>query len=415
MPSQYFWTPPKRNTEDPQRPPLPGMERAAPRVKPGTREYHQAGNHEVWGALAHPSLHEYNPFLNHPGDRGDDAQDHETGHSWAREDGGLHETYERYDDTVPKMSPDRAERTVRKGIEKSTPAIAVSHHALHQILGSGRVKSQFETNTSRGMLSPHARASVENQMFGYPEDLPAHARPVYGYLTHNPSVQHRGVTAYGEHSLVLHRPRVWHRTTAFVGDSLDQRYSGHSVHPAQDFRLSGIPHHLDPKDFHLDSENRDHDIPYTEAQFHGGVGLRDVHYAVLHSPGKWARDHDSMAKHDTLKKALDHHRVPWVNMEDGKPTEWEHHEAALRVNIQRGAIMQPKHKMQVIGQQGEGRYLIDLGHDNEHGHRQAQVADINTGKLHTPMSKDSILARGYWEDPSFPVDVDDVLPHVTPE
>lgn len=414
MSPRYEWTPPNRNTEDPDRPALPGMpELKAPRITPHHPQYGRAHSSEVWGSLAHPDLTEHNPFLNDPQEK-EEEHGEQPGQLWRQESGGYHDRYEDYDN-VPEADPDKVERRVQRAIGKALPAIAISHHALGKVLDSGRLKSQFETYTSGGSLAPESRQDVEHKMFGYPHELPHHARPIYGYLTHNPAAQHPGARGYGEHTLILHRPRIWHRTSAFIGDSLNNQHDGHSAHPVQDFHLSGFPQHANPKEWRLDQRDHDSDIPYTEAQYHGGVGLRDIHYAVLHKTHGWAaiHDRDGTAKHEELKDKLDQHKIPWVEMEQGKPVRWEHHLGRLMRDAQMGAHMNES-QSRVVGQQGPGRYLIDLGYDNEHGHRQAQVADTTTGHLHPPQSKDSILARGYWDEPDFHVEVEHVLPLVTP-
>lgn len=404
------WVPPRRNTEDPNTPPLPGMpELKAPRITPFHRLYHQAGNREVWGALAHPDLQEHNPFLREVDESG---SRHAPGALWRQDSGGWMD----HEDDPEKMDPEKVRKHVQRAFDKASPAIAIDTHPLHQVLDSGRLKSQFETHTSGGALEPDSRRDIEHQMFGYPHHLPDHARPIYGYLTQNPGKMHDAASGYGRHTLVLHRPRIWHRTSAFIGDSLDDSFhGGHSAHPVQDFGASGFPHYTDPKDYKLD--HIVHQGPsYTEAQYHGGVGLRDIHYAVLHQPDSWTfRHHENgMRQHEALKDKLNQHRIPWVEMERGKPVQWEHHLSRLMTNAAKGAHMHSEGS-KVIGQQGHGRYLIDLGYDDEEGHRQAQIADMNTGELHPPMSKGSILARGYWDEPEFDVDVHDVLPHVTPK
>lgn len=404
MPGEYLWTPPRRNTEDPDRPPLPGMERKAPRITPSHPRYRHAGDSEVWGSLAHPDLHEQNPFLTEH----DDSDDGFRGRTWRQDTGGYTDRYENVFDE-PEHLPQRMERRIQRTIDKALPAIAIDTDPLHKVLDSGRLKSQFETNTSRGSLAPRARREVENQMFGYSHDLPDHARPIYGYLTHDPFQHHPEASRYGRHTLILHRPRIWHRTSAFIGDTLADRDEGHSAHPVQDFRLSGFPRFADPKEYRLDYYRPEYD--YTEAQYHGGVGHRDIHYAVLHKPNRWAG-----ARHqgyDDLKPKLDRNRIPWVEMDNDEPVDWEHHLARRFAGVMRGANMNPE-TSRVIGQQGPGRYLIDLGYDDHHGNRQAQIADTNTGELHPPMLKDSILARGYWEEPDHEVGVEEILPKVRP-
>jgi hypothetical protein len=400
------WVPPKRNTEDPSTPTLPGMPQIkAPRITPSHPLYHQAHNHEVWGSLAHPDLHEENPFLNK--EISGYGSYSRRGSQWRQENGGW---ADKGDDL--EGDPERLRRHVQNTMDKAIPAIAISSDPLHQVLESGRVKSQFETNTSGGVLEPESRRDVEHKFFGYSHNLPSHARPIYGYLTNDPLKHHPGAGTYGDHTLVLHRPRIWHRTSAFIGDTLDHQGYGTSAHPVQDFGLSGFHDHSDPRHWRLDHNDYDRDVPYTEAHYHGGVGLRDIHYAVLRNHESWD---GTMDHQDELKKALNHHKIPWVevNGRRGGPVEWEHHLGRLMASAAKGAHMH-SNQSSVIGQQGHGRYLIDLGYDDENGNRQAQIADMNTGKLHPPMSKDSILARGYWDEPSFPVDVHDVLPHVNP-
>lgn len=402
------WVPPKRNTEDPNTPSLPGMpEVKAPRITPFHRLYHQAGNHEVWGFLAHPDLQEHNPFLKEPDD--EDSMSG-PGSQWRKDYGGWADKVDS-DESGFEGDPERLRRHIQKTIDKASPAIAIETDPLHQVLDSGRVKSQFETYSSGGVLEPESRQNVEHKFFGYPHNLPHHARPIYGYLTNNPAIHHPGAGSYGTHTLVLHRPRIWHRTSAFIGDTLDQQGYGTSAHPVQDFQLSGFHHHSNPKNWRLDRRDYDGDVPYTEAHFHGGVGLRDIHYAVLRPH----ETYDGSSYTDELKKHLSDRKIPWVELNHhGHPTNWEHHLSRLMANAAKGAHMH-SNQSKVIGQQGSGRYLIDLGYEDEKGNRQAQIADMNTGELHPPMPKDSILARGYWDDPDFPVDVHDVLPHVTPK
>ena len=45
----------------------------------------------------------------------------------------------------------------------------------------GRFKTQFETNTSGGMLGPSSRADAEEHLFSYPHSLDPKKRPVYGF------------------------------------------------------------------------------------------------------------------------------------------------------------------------------------------------------------------------------------------
>lgn len=86
------------------------------------------------------------------------------------------------------------------------------------ILKGDRCKSQFETNSSRGMLSPDVRAGQESAMFLVHPGMPASARPTYGYVSaNNPTAN--GPSQYGEIRFQL-RDSVKDRTTMTMGDSL---------------------------------------------------------------------------------------------------------------------------------------------------------------------------------------------------
>lgn len=62
---------------------------------------------------------------------------------------------------------------------------------LPAILGDGRLKSQFETNTSGGLLDTSTRDSIERKVLGFDGDVyPVEQRPQYGYLSEAPDGVH---------------------------------------------------------------------------------------------------------------------------------------------------------------------------------------------------------------------------------
>jgi Protein of unknown function (DUF3626) len=87
------------------------------------------------------------------------------------------------------------------------------------VVRDGRFKSQFESGASRGYYSPDTRAEHEHEMFGYPEDLPAEKRPIYGYLSGSSEQQYGGADNYGSVMFRL-KDGVNQRTTFTLGDSL---------------------------------------------------------------------------------------------------------------------------------------------------------------------------------------------------
>lgn len=156
--------------------------------------------------------------------------------------------------------------------------------ALRQILLSGRVQSQFETQHSGGAFNPVLRASLETELFGYPFNLDPVKRPVYGYLTpgdHEP----QAVEGYGRLALRL-RPEILSRTTVSIADTLDR-----AVLPAAYTCIpitSCIPNQSGWVYTHLlrmihATHIAEVEFHYVEAQFHGGVRLQDVECIVAWS------------------------------------------------------------------------------------------------------------------------------------
>lgn len=337
---------------------------------------------------------------------------------------------------------DKTEKHLQSIVDKGHPCIRVPSHILHKVLDSGRFKNQFETGSSGGTLDHRMRALNEHAQFGYPtkhlswgddledEEHPAHARPIYGYLAHDPIANDKG-RYYGEHTMVLHKPTLWHRTSVTMGDSLafqdrlaPRPATGVDIHaadadPNADYQFhdsdkkilkAKLKHHQGRT---LDGE----DSSYTEAQYHGGVPTSAIHYAILRS------HHPSTAAHiERTKSALTEHGIPWIHVGaqrvpgsamDGAirfaPGIHSHgllervlRYQAMLVASERGTSMD-----KVVATRGAGIYLI------ENADGQGQVADTRTGELHPPQNLQSILARGYWEDCDH-VDIDDVLALVKP-
>jgi hypothetical protein len=162
---------------------------------------------------------------------------------------------------------------------------------LESMVRDRRYKTQFETGTSGGSLAPHVRAATEKKMFDYATSHPEQQRPVYGHMSEDLTPGHQ----YGHTSLVLH-PDVLKRTTLTHGDSL-----GAGVVPVS--HADAAAGRIDPT-IHGDTAHS----PYVEAQFHGGVHLRDVAHAEF--------SEESSYRHDPTeaKTNLDIARIPWRMM-----------------------------------------------------------------------------------------------------
>jgi hypothetical protein len=170
---------------------------------------------------------------------------------------------------------------------------------LDEILADGRLKSQFETDASRGSLMPAHRQYSEERMWGYPEDLPNEKRPIYGYM-HRPGQTDHWTDSYGEVELEL-KYAVRDRATWTDGDSFAQNMVPSPVNN---------PSHLSA-DVDLGSDPLGDGIGmswYVEAQIHGGVSLDDV--AAVHVPYDWRDDQSGITGwHEpeaakTIKEAL---------------------------------------------------------------------------------------------------------------
>lgn len=458
---RYQWQPPRivdrsePPSGDPQQP-LPGLGGYG-HVRPGQEGvshrsdlWLQKHNPHVWGVLANPGVH--NPFTSGHFDKDhkDDLND-----GWHTQPG--------WDSENRKLAR-KVAKHLQKTVSKGHPCVAASTDSLHQILSDGRIKSQFETGTSGGYLGRNLRVASENRNFGYPpnrdgnvrdysdddyngnskadhtknydfNEHPPHARPIYGYLAHDP-FQNQSSHQYGNHTLVMKKPKVWHRTSTTMYDSLGQESSQRPT-PVQKVHLdSASPEragqtHLDRmlQGDHTSLGNRlryhlghtldnkyDHSgygLSYTEAQYHGGLSTNDIHYAVLR-PDYWDEDEGH-----GIKEHLNDKGVPWVHIhndgygENGVTVaDHNHHEALLRhaVNYQvmlaaavEGKGMEPK----IIAKRDGGFYLLDLGNGD------GQIANVKTGILYPPKFLGAILARGYWHECD-DVDAADILHLVKP-
>ena len=74
---------------------------------------------------------------------------------------------------------------------------------LIKILKGGRFKSQFETNTSDGILNQNARAISEYGWAGIPLNMPKPFRFIYGYATTDSNSENHCVRPYGDVDVLL--------------------------------------------------------------------------------------------------------------------------------------------------------------------------------------------------------------------
>lgn len=174
-------------------------------------------------------------------------------------------------------------KAFQEEIDKSHIMIRIDHSILDKIVKEGRLKTQFETKTSKGILDTERRAQVEFNLFGIKSNASPSERPIYGFMREE-SYGNYAVKQYGNIVFVL-KDEVKDRATITMGDSLGETFVPTPAKKIQkEFlnydhiaQLKGI---RDIKGVVDDtSKIISH---YIEAQVHGGVEIaRDVEEVVI--------------------------------------------------------------------------------------------------------------------------------------
>jgi hypothetical protein len=399
--------------------PGPAPSHGIPGMRPGQiitsdhPAWHDRHNPEVWGELAEPGTH--NPLH-------DDLKD--AGPNWG--DGSTHGYWSHLAEEDPAKHA-AAVQAMHEALPKLHPVINISSHALHRVLDDREVRSAFSTGTTgatSGGASPSYlghRREAEFAHFRYPDDHPHYARPVYGTLTDDPS-RDFSASSYGEHSLVLSRPALAHRTTWTSSDSLNEVSRVRATSVTDPHLRSVLPLQWMAKRFDhgMDETLSDHNErpSYLEAQFHGGVHLGHVHYAILRSPHSGAAE-----QVQEIGKRLSDAGISWRHSAGehapGRNLAYDNarrqHRGVLMAHeaIVTGAFGARSHS-KIIWHQGYTRFIVELAAPGPRGLPMGQVADVEWGVLYPPQPVDSILARGYWEPVPHPMDAGDVLARVRP-
>lgn len=328
--------------------------------------------------------------------------------------------------------PAASTAALQAAVDRAKPVLAIHNHALRQVLTEGRFKSQFETGTSKGALSPEARSRNEAYHFGYPhatswqEGHPDHARPLYGYLAEDP-VRNTSAVGYGDH-VVEFKNHVRGRTTFMQGDTMGNendaspspltRASLHSIpfkaawtpELARNPRLMANPKTHDEylRTFNVDRPTKAVKADYVEAQYHGGLDTSDIKHVYL-------RTQTPEEDLSDLKALLDAKGISWSHhlLRTGeRVASWKN--LALHRAGGYFRVMAEQHSGEVLAQSGPHRFLLDLG-EREGEKVLAQVADVETGRLSKPVYVHDVIKHGYWHEPTPGVEPADILPLVRPQ
>jgi len=191
-------------------------------------------------------------------------------------------------------------------------------NGLQDILASGRFKTSFETGRrAPGLSVSHERRELGETVMGVPVGIPVAERPVYGYVAINdvepalaagrriPGIrelegQEDVLSSYGQIQIVL-KPEVRARTTATVGDSLDEigflRPTPVDAPTAESLGFRDLKQITEP-----DWTRRG----YVEAQIHGGIRAEDIAGVVF-----------SQAPDQATIAALARQQIPWRVLKKG--------------------------------------------------------------------------------------------------
>jgi hypothetical protein len=177
--------------------------------------------------------------------------------------------------------------------------VRVPPEKLDSIIDDGRLKTQFDVDSSQGSYAPHTRKMAEKVMFNKPDDMPTDKRPVYGYIKET-DIKDDGssndlLTQYGDAKIELEE-EVKSRTTFTNGDTLtknafdiasDQARLNINPNPINNpdrtsFSTNDISESLLPQKLRKIKGETD-DVTgsdlgsarYAEAQVHDGVELSD--------------------------------------------------------------------------------------------------------------------------------------------
>lgn len=185
----------------------------------------------------------------------------------------------------------QVKKSLEQMVENSAIRIRVpSQGTLEKILNSGRFKTQFETHSSEGALSPKARKEVCNKLFGTEtKGMKNDEYEIYGYLG-NKSIyedigQPQRVSHYGRYISVELKKDIAKRTTFTIGDSLDPGLNERMVASSmtdikpvnvRSLEIDDIPQASSKEKVTPNAVVNKTYCSYIEAQYHGGVTLDDI-------------------------------------------------------------------------------------------------------------------------------------------
>ena len=183
------------------------------------------------------------------------------------------------------------EKNSKVFLAESDTFVRVPASAMDDIVKSERLKSQFETGSSGGLLNHEFRSNFENRTFSIASGSDVKKRPIYGYLTNSSDgwlIEGADdiVSEYGSISFKM-KKNLQGSTTFVQGDSLEFtsgipsplrepsfrsfEYGGPSFDPSTTRSVSSL------------------EGVYVEAQIHGGINLSGVDTVFFSDPKNFVK------------------------------------------------------------------------------------------------------------------------------
>lgn len=214
-------------------------------------------------------------------------------------DKALNEFHNKRANQIKDMAPfEEMNKNLNKLIENNEFRIKFpsdDESVIKSILQDGRYKTQFETETSGGVLNSYIRENASHNLFNTPSDTPKKDYEKYGYLgSKNEIKDNRNpqLGFYGDGIITLKKSEMMDRTTITVGDSLrdasDGRYiMGSKVTNVDSTVCVGRPSMIEEFNSRINSKIESNGIndastigfatrSYFELQYHGDVTLKDI-------------------------------------------------------------------------------------------------------------------------------------------
>ena len=204
------------------------------------------------------------------------------------------------------------QRHVEDLMKESDYFRATDINILDKILTDhGRFKSQFETGTSHGSLSPRSRANAEETYFGFKNDesYDKENRPIYGYCSSNANGVNNSegkippasnASHYGQVTVKIKKDIALKKATVTFEDSLGRTSYLASTPAAKPHFTSLSLDYRDP----LEVKNTCERSSYTEIQYHNKLTFNDIEsvHMSIHSS---SFSSESKSHIDNINKMID--------------------------------------------------------------------------------------------------------------